>query len=375
MQAVNILINTQNFPPEAGGIQNYMYELANALHHLGHNVRVICDTHATAGQQEFDASQPFSIERINGPKLIRRFRKAQRITRYLRGTNPTLLICDSWKSLELLQLEKRHLLACVCIAHGMEFPKQTTAKKQKRISNTLLTATHILANSKFTASRIHPYVENTSNIQILHPGVGQAHPPSEDDVTKITQLIANRSPVLLTVGRLEERKGQDKIIEILPKLLQDHPQLLYVIAGNGPLQGTLINRTEELGIVDHVIFCGRVSDGQRTALLQKADLFAMPCRAVGDSVEGFGIVYIEAAMLALPSLAGRIGGAGDAVIDGHTGLLCDGDNENDIYQSITKMLNDKQALKVMGQNAQHRAQTELQWEQIANRLLALSTNS
>ena len=181
------------------------------------------------------------------------------------------------------------------------------------------------------------------------------------------------SPILLTVGRLEARKGQDKIIEILPKLLKDHPNLLYVLAGTGPLQENLLTRTNELGITDKVKFCGRVSDGERSALLQKADLFAMPCRAVGDSVEGFGIVYIEAAMQGVASLAGRVGGASDAVLDGRTGMLCDGDDENDIYLSIKKMLADSAALKSMGQQAQHRAQTELQWEQIAQKLLTLCT--
>lgn len=371
MQTYNILINTQNFPPDAGGIQNYMYELASALHDLGHNVSVVCDAPATSGQEEFDTGQPFPVKRINGPKLIRRYRKAKWISKYLSTNMETILVCDSWKSLELLNTAKFSKLSCICIAHGMEFPDQTSQKKKARITKTLSQAHLILANSQFTADRVEPYTANTSLTHILHPGVTPPPKPTKEDLPTINDLIAQHSPILLTVGRLEPRKGQDKIIEVLPQLLTEHPQLLYLVAGSGPLQETLATRAQELGVSANVKFCGRVSDGERSALLQKADIFAMPCRAVGDSVEGFGIVYIEAAMLGLPSLAGRTGGAGDAVIDGHTGMLCDGDSENDVCLSIKKMLNDRQALKAMGQHAQHRAQTELQWEQVARKLLDL----
>ena len=372
MEIHNILINTQNFPPEAGGIQYYMYELARALHNIGHHVSVVCDAPAVAGQQEFDGNLPFAIKRISGPKLIRRYRKAKWITKYL-NSHQTLLISDSWKSLELLNPAKFRNLCSVCIAHGMEFPSKTSEKKKNRITKTLALADFVLANSQFTAQRLRPYTSDTSHTHILHPGVTPPPTPNADETTNISNLCMAHSPILLTVGRLEARKGQDKIIEILPKLLKDHPNLLYVLAGTGPLQENLLTRTNELGIADKVKFCGRVSDGERSALLQKADLFAMPCRAVGDSVEGFGIVYIEAAMQGVASLAGRVGGASDAVLDGRTGMLCDGDDENDIYLSIKKMLADSAALKSMGQQAQHRAQTELQWEQIAQKLLTLCT--
>ncbi|WP_373097407.1 glycosyltransferase family 4 protein, partial [Zhongshania sp.] len=271
-------------------------------------------------------------------------------------------------SLELLNTDKLDHVRCICIAHGMEYPEQIHSKHQ-RIAKTLARADLILANSEFTAQRVKPYAPDFSLVHILHPGVNPPAQASDYDIKKANDWLGEHSPALITVGRLEARKGQDKIIEILPKLLIDHPKLIYLVVGSGPLQDSLVARTKELGITANVKFCGRVSDGERSALLQKADLFAMPCRAVGDSVEGFGIVYIEAAMFGLPSIAGRAGGAGDAVIDGQTGLLCDGDSEEDIYLSINKIFSDDQALKLIGQKAQHRAQTELQWPKIAQQLL------
>ena len=364
----NIVISTQNYPPAAGGIQNYMHELALALHHLGHSVRVICDAATADGQEQFDRSLPFTVERLRGPKFIRRYTKAKRVISLLTKNDQSILICDSWKSLELLNPEKLHNSRCICIAHGMEYPAQVEAKQQ-RIAKTLSRAELILANSEFTAQRVKPYAPDFSRVQLLHPGVNPAIPASDADTAKAANWTGEHSPILITVGRLEPRKGQDKIIEAMPQLLTEHPQLLYVIAGSGPIEDELKARVQALGLGDKVKFCGRVSDGERTALLQKADLFAMPCRAVGDSVEGFGIVYIEAAMLGLASLAGRAGGAGDAVIDGQTGLLCDGDSSDEVYLSIKKLLSDSQTLKTMGAKGQHRAKTELQWPQVAQKLM------
>ncbi|WP_320838717.1 glycosyltransferase family 4 protein [Zhongshania sp.] len=369
MPSHDIIISTQNYPPAAGGIQNYMHELALALHQLGHTVRVICDAPTAEGQDHFDNSLPFSVERLSGPKILRRYRKALKVLAQLKKLDQSILICDSWKSLELIKTQKLGNTHYICIAHGMEFPAQLEAKKHRRITKTLARADLILANSEFTAQRAKPYTPDFTRLHTLHPGVNPPIQANNSEQAKARDWLGEHTPILITVGRIEARKGQDKIIEIMPKLLAEYPNALYLIAGSGPLQDSLVNRVNELGLGANVKFCGRVSDGERSALLQKADIFAMPCRAVGDSVEGFGIVYIEAAMLGLPSLAGRTGGAGDAVIDGHTGLLCDGDNEDDIYLSLKKMLSDKNTLKTTGQNAQHRAQTELQWPQIAKKLL------
>lgn len=372
MQTQNIVISTQNFPPSAGGIQNYMYELANALHDLGKTVRVICDGATESNQAEFDASLSFLIERFGGPKIFRRHLKAQRIQKLLKLHPESLLICDSWKSLELLKAQHLKKTTTICIAHGMEFPKQAKPKKSQRIATTLTKAQLILANSNFTAKRLTPYVNNPAAVQILHPGVRPPPTPTPGELNTVDSWIGQHNPVLLTVGRLEERKGQDKILAILPRLLKDFPKLIYMVAGSGPLGEKLQQQTEALGIENAVRFCGRVSDGERSALLERATLFAMPCRIEGASVEGFGIVYLEAAMFGLPSLAGRAGGAGDAVVDGETGQLCDGDSEEDVYQNIKNMLKTPKILQEMGREAKQRTFNEFKWHQAAQKLLDMS---
>jgi phosphatidylinositol alpha-1,6-mannosyltransferase len=104
-------------------------------------------------------------------------------------------------------------------------------------------------------------------------------------------------------------------------------------------------------------------DGEpKAALFATADAFVMPARRVGNSVESFGIVYIEAGWYGLPSIAGRDGGAGDAVLDGRTGLLCDPFTQTDVTQQILRLLDDAALRKRLGAAAAERARGELQWK-------------
>ncbi|MBD2859378.1 glycosyltransferase family 4 protein [Spongiibacter sp. KMU-158] len=369
---MNILISTQNFPPSAGGIQNYVYELALALHHRGAVVEVLCDAPKHEGQIAFDENLPIKVERVSGIKWFRRRKKAKRVEQWLKQPGQDkVLLCDSWKSLELINDSGLENCIVACLAHGMEFPAQPSPKRLERISAALQKADLVLANSSFTAERVKPFSPPKNSLQILLPGVSLPEPASTQDRDWAQNLTAEKSPVLITVGRLEQRKGQDKIIEIMPRVLQDYPDAVYLVAGSGPTEEALKEQVENLDLGKSVIFCGRVNDSQKSALLERSDLFLMPCRAVGDSVEGFGLVYLEAAMFGKASLAGRVGGAVDAVLDGETGLLCDGDNPIDVERVLRKMLSDPDACRELGQRAKVRAEQQFLWRNVAENILNL----
>ena len=370
MPLQTIIISTQNFPPAAGGIQSYIYELASALHNLGNNVICLCDTPYHSSQAEFDAKLPFKIERISGPKLIRRLNKARRLRELLAPRKNTTLICDSWKSLELLSSSDLDEVIITCLAHGMEFPRSPSKKKHRRISNTLEKAHLIAANSKFTAERVHRY-SKSGNIQILHPGISKPPEPNEHERRNVKNWLEGHNPIITTIGRLEARKGHDKVIQAVALIRQQFPNIGYIIASTGEEQEALERLCKSLNVTENVAFCGHISDGERTALLRRADLFVMPCRAEGDSVEGFGIVYIEAAAQGTPSLAGRTGGAKEAVLEGKTGELCTGEDAHDVAQVLLNMLSAPQRLETLGLNAKKRALQEFNWNHIALNLLTL----
>lgn len=370
-----VVISTQNFPPHTGGIQNYLYELAKALSDGGNEVVVFCDAGKHPDDKTFDQQLKFSVRRIRGPKFLRRYRKARQVSRFLATHKSGLLICDTWKSLETLQPQTMNGWQTACIGHGMEFPLAPSAQKHRRICETLDKADWLLPNSQFTATRMTPFCNQPEKLQLLPPGVGEAAEPSPAALKRVEHWCASGHPILVTLGRLEPRKGQDYLVQILPELLQSHPTLRYLIAGSGPSESSLRQSVGTLGLSDHVIFCGRVSDEEKTALLQKSDVFVMPCRIEGVSVEGFGIVYIEAALQGKPSIAGQDGGASDAVLDGETGLICDGSDQQSILRAVQRLLNDRELRDQLGQAAQQRAQRELTWPIIAQRLLTLCDTS
>src|SRR5262249_13231710 len=153
--------------------------------------------------------------------------------------------------------------------------------------------------------------------------------------------ISGRHPVIATIARLEPRKGVDAVIRALPELRQHHPNCIYAIAGAGEDRARLEELAASLGVRDATVFLGRGSEGLKAALLASCDVFAMPVRREGRSVEGFGISYSEAGWFGVPALAGRDGGAADAVLHGETGLVCDGSNQSEVTRSLLLLLGDE----------------------------------
>lgn len=366
-----IYISTQCFPPDLGGIQSYMFNVANELARQGDSVVVFADASHEVGAVGFDKRQSFAVNRFGGLKPLRRLRKAWAVQKAMQK-QPGVVICDTWKSLELLQPEpwqQKHPQAKIlCLAHGMEFPDGAKADKVKRVQQALAKADRILANSRFTAERLTSYLPPNKTVDVFLPGIATPLLPEATHRNSVETLVASRHPVLLTVGRLEPRKGQDKVIAALPQLLSVFPQLLYAVIGDGPDLPRLKALAESLGVQDSVHFVGRAVDPQKSAWIERADVFVMPSRAEGNSVEGFGLVYLEAAWFGVPSVAGALGGAGDAVVDGETGVLCDGADSADVAKAILQLLNDDALRKQMGAAAELRVKSTFMWPTVIQTL-------
>jgi len=133
--------------------------------------------------------------------------------------------------------------------------------------------------------------------------------------------------------RSERYKGHDRIIDVMPRLLERHPELVYVIAGNGDDLGRLEELAAERGVRDHVRFIGYVPVDEMTSLYNIADAFAMP-----SSGEGFGFVFLEAAACGVPVLGGSVDGSPDALADGRIGIMVDPDDREALCQGLLELL-------------------------------------
>jgi phosphatidylinositol alpha-1,6-mannosyltransferase len=176
-------------------------------------------------------------------------------------------------------------------------------------------------------------------------------------------------PTIVTVARLEDSyKGHDVMIRALPLLRARIPDVEWLVVGDGKLRPGLERLAVEAGVGDAVRFLGELSDADRDAALQRARVFAMPSRLPPGGVggEGFGIAYLEAAAHGLPVVAGDVGGALDAVVDGETGILVDPEDPAAVAEALTALLLDPDHARALGEAGARRAQ-DFAWPAVARR--------
>lgn len=176
-------------------------------------------------------------------------------------------------------------------------------------------------------------------------------------------------PTILSVGRLVRRKGFDRVIEALPALRRFHRDVVYEIVGDGPDREYLIDLARSCGVADRVRFHGSINDDALRAAYERAWCFALPVRRDGYEVEGFGLVYLEAAVVGVPSIGGRGSGAEDAILHGKTGLVVDGTDGREIGDALELMLRDRDFALMLGDAARKRALGEFSWRQVAEKVV------
>ena len=326
------LIATRSFPPDSGGMQSLMWGLTNTIS-KNYMVKVFADE--SDKNKDIDKTVSFTIERIGGPKIIRKYRKAYLVNDYLKNNkNINGIIADHWKSLELINTNKKK----ICLIHSKEINHKKGSLLNKRVLKVLNNVDYVISNSQFTKNLAINYGVNSEKIIVINPGV---EPLKEIDLKSLEEaenLFQNKSPRLITVSRFEKRKNHEKIIMSLRNLKQLYPNIFYVCIGYGEEEENIKNLVKELNLENHVLFLKNITQELKNALLAKSNVFVMPSIINKKSVEGFGIAYIEAAQHGLPSIGGKDGGEADAIKHNETGLICDGNKLEEIYSSIDLIL-------------------------------------
>ena len=340
------LIVTRTFPPDVGGMQNLMWGLARSIskHHM---IKVFADYFDN--YEKFDSAVSFSIERVSGAKIFRKFRKAYLINNFLKNNkNIKGIIGDHWKSLELIKSNKKK----ICLIHSKEINHKKGSLLNKRALKVLNNIDHIIANSKFTQNLACEIGVNPEKITVINPGVDEVKELNKDDLDKAEDILGNKSPRLITVSRFDKRKNHEKVIMALRNLKQLYPGIVYTCVGYGDEESNIKSLVKELNLENQVIFFKNISQDLKNALVYKSNLFVMPSIIHNKSVEGFGIAYVEAAQYGIPSIGGKDGGASDAIIDKETGIICDGNSLDEIYSSIDLVLKNN-SYKELGKKAKN----------------------
>ena len=337
------LIVTRSFPPELGGMQNHLWGFSNELS-KNYMIKVFADY--IYGHRDFDEQASFSIERIGGPKLFRKYRKANLIDEFTKKNIVDGIIADHWKSLEHLKNSKKKF----CFIHGKDINHLKGSRINQRILKVLNNSEKIIANSKYTKNLAIEIGVNENKIVIINPGIDPAKELNKKSLKKIESLLKVKTPRLITVSRFDKRKNHEKVVMALRNLKQIYPNIIYISVGYGEEEENIKKLVDELDLNNHVLFLKDISKDLKNSLISKSNVFVMPSIIHKKSVEGFGIAFVEAGQYGIPSIGGKDGGAADAIDDGKTGIICDGNNLDEIYSSINKLLERNLYLE-LGKNA------------------------
>jgi phosphatidyl-myo-inositol dimannoside synthase len=252
------------------------------------------------------------------------------------------LVYGGWLAAPCRFLLRREVILYI---HGEEL---TIDQRPVTIAQSLRGVHLRLAHAIVTVSRfgraalIERYGVPSGKITLITNGIDlDRFQPRPDNSPLRARYGLTDKRILLTVGRLSERKGMDRVIEALPAILSRDPKVHYLIVGEGEYQAHLARLAADRGLADRVTLVGGVSDGALLEHYAIADVFVMPHRqlASGDT-EGFGVVFLEANACGVPVVAGTAGGAPDAVGDGVNGLTVDGEDVSAIAQAVVRVLED-----------------------------------
>ena len=357
------LIVTRSFPPEVGGMQNLMWGLTYSLSKYD-LVKVFADYNDN--YKEHDKNISFSIDRVGGIKFLRKHRKAYLVNEYIKNNkNLKCVIADHWKSIELVNTSKKK----ICLIHSKEINFKKGSFSNKRIIKAFKNVDKIVANSIFTKNLAVEIGLDESKIVVINPGVFPISDFSKPIIKEAENILKDKSPRLITVSRFDKRKNHEKIIMALRNLKQIYPKITYTCIGYGDEEENIKSLVKELQLDDQVTFLKNISQDLKNALVYKSNVFVMPSIVHKTSVEGFGIAYVEAAQLGIPSIGGKDGGASDAIKHNETGIICNGNSLEDIYSSIDLILKNN-SFKDYGKKAKDYA-INFTWENIVKDYLKI----
>jgi len=251
-------------------------------------------------------------------------------------------------------------LPYIVIVHGFDvLAPHDNPWKHFWLKVILKNARAVIANSEFTKKEVRRLGIPEKSVVAVYPCV--------DKRLMVLGMEAafaapNRRKTLLTVGRLVARKGHDTVIRALPAIAAEFPDILYTIAGDGPLRERLERLAREMGVAERVSFLGGVAEPALSALYTASDIFVMPARQIGADVEGFGLVFLEANAFGKPVVGGRSGGVPEAVADGETGILVPPDDPAALAEVVTRLLKNPDLATRLGARGRERAREEFRWE-------------
>ena len=364
-----ILLVTNDFGPRTGGIETFVIGLLERI--TGHEVTVFTSQQGETSEYDQQWLDKFGVRVIRDRSkiLLPSWRVTRAVKKVVESHNIEIVVFGAAAPLALMSsaLRKSGVKKIIALTHGHEvwwakiFPFNIAIKRIGKGVD------HLTYLGEFTRQAISKALTDKSIKEMVKiaPGIDTAHfIPQPDGMQKRKELGLQDKKIIISVGRLVHRKGQDKLIEAMPDVLRKIPNAHLLIVGEGPYKNHLEKLVTKLSLKENITFAGRIMYDRLPSYLSAADLFAMPSRSrfFGLEVEGLGIVYLEASACGIPVLAGNSGGAPDAVLEGVTGFCVDGTNVAEIASAVIEICSDAERASHMGAAGRNWIVDQWRWD-------------
>lgn len=377
----NILLLTAEFPPVIGGLATYSFEICKGF--ISNGIKVVALA-PLRGKITSDYNQNgFKVFRYPNIILLREILLIPFIIYLVLRFRISRILCISWYPCGFIAMFNKFLLGIpyAVVVFGSDIIKKDVSRSRLRHSLkrkffwlmklVFRNANNIFPISNFTMQILLDIGAPKEKIRIINPGVNILEFSPTVDTRFVTEKYNLKGKeMILTVGRLEDYKGQDMVISSLKEAVKKVANIVYFIVGAGPDEKRLKDIVASCGLERHVVFLKNVLPDELVKLYAASSIFVMVSREIEKKVEveGFGIVFLEANACGKPVIGGNSGGISDAIIDGQTGLIVNPEDVGAISNAILSLLLDKEYAASLGRMGCKRVRENFSWEKVANRV-------
>ncbi len=374
------LLLTNDFPPIVSGISTLLYQLY--VRQKKGAVQVI--TVETEGSEEVDRQAPLQVVRLPLTTDENLFAKVWKtlsgmffVVRVVQKGNIKKIHCGQILSNGLAALLCRKLFFTPYLVwvYGSETLRMGDRWYLAYLMRKILKeADEVISISDFTTQEYLDFGVDAAKIVKITPGVDiNVFTPQKKPEHLLKKYELEGKTVMLTIARLDQRKGHDMALYALSQVAEEFPDLHYIIGGRGREEKRLREIVKEKQLEERVHFAGFIPDDELPGYYNLADFFILPNRDTEGTMlqgdyEGFGIVFVEAGACGKPVIGGLSGGVADAVEDGVSGFLVNGQSEEEIKEAIVKLVQDASLREQMGKAGRKRAETLFDWDGLSRKL-------
>lgn len=366
------LLLSENFPPRTGGSGRWFWETYRRLP----REEFVIAAGQTEGASAFDETHNLRIHRLplslkawgvrSVSGLRAYWRTNQALKRIVRSDDVSIIHCGRClpEGLMALVLKMTRRVPYLCYVHGEDVSTARESREHTWLVHRVLRGASLLIANSANTGRIlrEEWQTPEEKVQVLYPGVDtRLFSPAPRDPNYRERLGWGNRPVILTVGRLQKRKGQDMMIRALVTIRRSLPDILYSIIGDGEERASLGALAESMGLSNQVQFLGELGDNELLRCYQQCDLFALPNRQEGKDFEGFGMVLLEAQACGKPVLAGDSGGTAETMRVPETGCVVNCDGPDQLASVVSELLAHPDRLEQMGRNGRQWVVDRFDW--------------